>query len=78
MFRHMRSSIDQLVTLYPLTKREIEIITILVTGKSNKEISQILFIEENTVKNHLKNIYSKLSVKSRSEVMAKCMSINLD
>ena len=77
IFQHVRNSLNQMVALYPLTEREIDIISILVKGKSNKEIGRLLFIEENTVKNHLKNIFMKLSVKTRSELMAKCMSIKL-
>lgn len=78
IFQHIRNSLNQMVALYPLTEREIDIISIVVKGKSNKDIGRILFIEENTVKNHLKNIFVKLSVKTRSELMAKCMSIKLN
>ncbi len=76
LFQRVRNSLDQMVTLYPLTEREIEIISILVKGKSNKYIADCLFIEESTVKNHLKSIYKKLKVNSRNELMAKCMSVN--
>ncbi len=54
-----------LLKLYGLTEREGDIITHIITGKSNKEIATLLFIEEGTVKNHLYNIFAKTNVKSR-------------
>jgi len=50
-----------------LTDRELEVLTLLARGKSNKEIASGLFITENTVKGHLRNIFSKLNVLSRTE-----------
>ncbi|HXP52798.1 MAG TPA: response regulator transcription factor [Bacteroidia bacterium] len=48
-----------------LTKREEEIVRLVVQGLSNKQISKRLFISEKTVKNHLGNIFNKLGVSSR-------------
>lgn len=48
-----------------LTDREKEILTFLANGVSNKEMASRVFLSENTVKFHLKNIYSKLAVDSR-------------
>jgi DNA-binding NarL/FixJ family response regulator len=53
------------------SKREIEILELIKEGKSNPEISQTLFISENTVKTHIKNLYKKLSVSSRKESIEK-------
>jgi len=51
-----------------LTKREQEVAMFAAQGLSNKEISEQLFITENTVKAHLKSTFEKLSIKSRSQL----------
>lgn len=54
----------------PLTDRETEVLQLLAHGKSNKEIAAKLFISEFTVKGHLRSIFSKLNVLSRTEVIS--------
>lgn len=53
-----------------LTGRELEVLSLLARGKSNKEIGANLFISETTVKSHLRSIFSKLNVLSRTEAVA--------
>ena len=50
-----------------LTGRQIGILQMLIKGLSNKDIASCLFISENTVKFHLKTIYTKLNVSNRTE-----------
>lgn len=55
----------------PLTKRETEILQLISEGKTYTQISEELFISKETSKTHIKNIYSKLQVRSKSEAIAK-------
>lgn len=52
-----------------LSNREGEILSLLLRGKSNKEIERDLFISPHTVRNHIYNIYQKLGVGSRLQLM---------
>jgi LuxR family maltose regulon positive regulatory protein len=54
----------------PLTERELEVLHLLAEGLSNKKIAARLVIAPSTVKQHLKNIYSKLDVHSRTQAVA--------
>ena len=56
-----------------LTEREQEVLQILMEGKTNRQIAEELFISENTVAFHLKQIYDKLHVHSRTEAVAKAL-----
>jgi len=53
-----------------LSEREIEILKLLVRGNINKEIAEALFITENTVKVHMKNILGKLQLRNRQQAAA--------
>jgi len=53
-----------------LTAREMAVLRALATGQSNKDIGRTLFITETTVKAHLKSVFSKLNVLSRTEAIA--------
>lgn len=55
----------------PLTRRETEILSLIAEGKTYTQISEELFISKETSKTHIKNIYAKLQVKSKSEAIAK-------
>jgi two-component system NarL family response regulator len=53
-----------------LTGRELDVLALLARGKSNKEIGANLYISETTVKAHLRSVFSKLNVLSRTEAIA--------
>ncbi len=52
-----------------LTGREIEVLQSIAEGMTSKEVGDRLFISENTVKNHVRNILDKLGLRSRSEAV---------
>ena len=56
-----------------LSNREAEVAELVTKGLSNKEVANQLFVTEKTVKFHLTNIYKKMSVKSRSQLIVWCL-----
>ena len=52
----------------PLSNREREIVALVAQGYKNKEMAEKMFISEQTVKNHLHNIFDKLGVSDRLEL----------
>lgn len=58
---------------YKLTNREIEIISLIISGHTNKEIANQLFISLPTVKEHIRNIFDKMNIKNRTSL---CQKIN--
>lgn len=60
-----------------LTQRETEVLEQLCKGKSYKMIADTLFISEETVRRHIKHIYKKLQVGSKSEAVAKALKEKL-
>jgi DNA-binding NarL/FixJ family response regulator len=62
--------IRQTETLEELTVREKEVLQHILSGESNREIAQALFISESTVKTHARNIFSKYDVGSRAELIS--------
>lgn len=52
-----------------LTGREIEVLQAVAQGRTSREIGELLFISENTVKNHVRNILDKLGLHSRGEAV---------
>ena len=59
----------------PLTKREIDVLRSLATGKPITAIGKTLHISQNTMKTHLRNIYRKLSANGREEAVAKAQTL---
>lgn len=60
-----------------LTDREREVARLLAFGLANGEIAATLFVSRNTVKTHLKHIYEKLAVRTRTEAVARCIELGL-
>ena len=61
----------------PLTERELEVLGLLASGRTNREIASDLFITVGTVKAHTANIYRKLGARHRAEALARARELNL-
>ncbi len=59
-----------------LSSREVQILNELVKGYTSKQIAEELFISSTTVRDHLKSIYHKLHVHTRTEAVAKTLRLN--
>ena len=64
------SRCDDLAAQYDLTARETEIMGLIAQRKSRAEIEQELFLSQNTVKTHVRHLYAKLGVHSKTDVIA--------
>ena len=62
---------DAYLVDYRITKRELEVLSLLLKGLTSAEIAEKLFISQRTVEAHLYNVYSKCGVSNRVELMAK-------
>ena len=67
---HLAAKLAQRVSGETLSEREIDVLKLMAQGKSNKEIGSALFISEGTVKSHVKSIFAKMNVISRTEAVA--------
>jgi DNA-binding NarL/FixJ family response regulator len=68
-FKQMSRTDRQQVPTPRLTERELEVLKLVAQGLNNREIAKRLFISENTVKNHVRNILEKLQLHSRMEAV---------
>jgi ATP/maltotriose-dependent transcriptional regulator MalT len=83
--RTIRASITQLIEKsqhlreekFELTRREREVLTILATGASIKEIAETLFLSQPTIKTHVNNIYRKLGSVNKVEAVNRARELAL-
>jgi LuxR family transcriptional regulator, maltose regulon positive regulatory protein len=61
----------------PLSERELEVLALLASGKSNRQISSQLFVSVGTVKSHINNLYRKLDAHSRTQAVARARELKL-
>lgn len=73
---HARQRANQML-IEPLSDREFEILHLVATGASNKEIAATLVITEGTVKNHVTSILGKLGVRDRTQAALKAKELGI-
>jgi DNA-binding NarL/FixJ family response regulator len=73
----LKPAVSQQDLVEPLSERELEILAVLASGASNREIANELFITEGTVKNHITNILGKLGVRDRTQAALKAKELGL-
>lgn len=61
----------------PLSERELEVLRLLASGRTNSEIAHDLFVALGTVKSHVNNIYRKLGAANRAEAVSRAREMNL-
>jgi DNA-binding NarL/FixJ family response regulator len=61
----------------PLSEREREVLALLASGKTNREVAAELYVAEGTVKAHVASIYRKLDVHNRAEMLNKARALGL-
>ena len=60
-----------------ISKRELDVLNLIVRGMSNQEIADKLFISLSTVKTHTSNLFVKMDVKRRTQAIQKALDLNL-
>jgi DNA-binding NarL/FixJ family response regulator len=68
-FKQMSRPVSETTPGLRLTERELEVLRLVAKGLNNREVAKQLFISENTVKNHVRNILEKLQLHSRMEAV---------
>ncbi len=72
---------NELQTEHPepakLTRREIEILSLIVEGHSSKQVAELLYVSKRTVDFHLDNIYEKLQVTNRMQALQRATRLGI-
>jgi DNA-binding NarL/FixJ family response regulator len=66
-----RGALTHATSFYKLTKREVEILALVVQGLSNAEIAESLYVAHSTVADHLKNVMRKTHTTKRIQLLSK-------
>ena len=73
----MKHNGEETSTFLQLTKRELDVLQLLVKGLDNREIAQCLVLSEQTVRNYVCQIYSKLEAKNRVQAALRAIYLEL-
>ncbi|MGD1953104.1 MAG: response regulator [Leptolyngbyaceae cyanobacterium] len=75
--RAVEPEFEQIIETYPLTDRELEILELIVSGCSNSQIAEKLYITVGTVKTHVRNILNKLGANDRTQAAVRALRSGL-
>ncbi len=75
--RAVEPEYEQIIDAYPLTSRELEILECIVSGCSNAQIAEKLFVTVGTVKTHVRNILNKLGASDRTQAAVRALRSGL-
>jgi DNA-binding NarL/FixJ family response regulator len=75
--RESAEKLARYVSAKKLSDRELEVLGLISKGKGNKEIAKLLFVTDNTVKMHVKNILSKLEAHDRTQAVVIAIQLGL-
>lgn len=75
--RAVEPEFEQIIETYPLTERELEILELIVSGCSNAQIAERLYITVGTVKTHVRNILNKLGANDRTQAAVRALRSGL-
>ena len=68
---------EAMISQHELSPRELEILHLIASGKSNQEIANTIFVSLSTVKTHNQNIFQKLEVKRRTQAIEKAKRLQI-
>ncbi|RZJ64223.1 MAG: response regulator transcription factor [Flavobacterium sp.] len=71
------SADEKIAEQFGLSKRELDVLTLLAKGHSNAEIAAALFVSTNTIKTHISNIFGKLDVSRRTQAVEKAKQVGI-
>lgn len=77
LYQFREADLEHSPAISSLTAREREILILVAKGLTNKQIGEKLYITENTVKNHIKNLFSKIKVENRVQLASYAMKNGL-
>jgi DNA-binding CsgD family transcriptional regulator len=73
---HNKTKLEVICKNFGISEREQDVLSLVIIGTSQKDIADKLSISVNTVKSHLQNIYKKIGVSGRLQLIFKINSIN--
>jgi LuxR family maltose regulon positive regulatory protein len=61
----------------PISERELDVLRLILSGLSNQEIADKLFVSQNTIKTHIRHLYRKLNASNRAQAIARAHQLEL-